>query len=227
MAGPDVILFTALDFEARAIAKAMKLRSVSRSAATAALPNGGSIWLHTIGPGAARIPADLPAEAPAGLIMAGLGGGLSPELRRGDVVVDEASDIDPAHVPGPRGRFHSSPDLVCSPEAKARLFRETGAGVVDMENATARAWAAARGIPFLGIRGISDAADEPLDPAVARLVDPDGRLSPRRLAAELWRRPAFAGTLWSLRASAGVMEKVAAEVRRLIEAGHIPPRRTR
>ena len=84
------------------------------------------------------------------------------------------------------------------------MYRATGASVVDMENSAARAWAAARGARFVGVRAVSDRADEALDPALLRLVDDRGAVRPARLAAELCRRPALLATLWRMRSGAAL-----------------------
>jgi adenosylhomocysteine nucleosidase len=75
---------------------------------------------------------------------------------------------------------------------------------VEMENATVRAFAEACGVPFLGIRAISDRADESIDPATLTWIDPAGRLRPARLATALCRRPTLIPSLMRLRRSSNL-----------------------
>ena len=60
-----------------------------------------------------------------------------------------------------------------------------------MEQAMAHQFAASINVPFLGIRAISDTADQTLDPIVLRLINPEGDLQIPALLAALVRRPAL------------------------------------
>ncbi len=91
------------------------------------------------------------------------------------------------------GRICSSDKIVSTPTEKAELFRQTGALAVDMESDRVRKWAGENGIPFIGIRAISDTADEALDPAVVGLVDEMGDQDRCRLL-RCW----FVGRDWCL-----------------------------
>ena len=66
----------------------------------------------------------------------------------------------------------------------------------------ARALAREMGVPFLAVRGISDRADEAIDPEVLGLVDEMGRARPMAIARTLLRRPGMARDLKRLGASA-------------------------
>ena len=180
--GPLLIL-TALEYEAKAISK-----RIGRSS---------EVDLRVIGPGATSLPAAGELSGYRGIVMAGVAGALDPQLDAGDVVID--GDIGEIAGPFRRGRIHSAGKIVATPAQKAALWSQTGALVVDMENAAARALAERAGVPFVGVRAVSDRADEILDPAVLRLVDSSGRLRPGRLAAELCRRPALVAALLRLR----------------------------
>jgi hypothetical protein len=61
-----------------------------------------------------------------------------------------------------------------------------------MENAQVRAAAAAYSIPFLGLRAISDSADEAVDPAVLKFVDPYGAVRVNEVVSEMFRHPSIA-----------------------------------
>jgi hypothetical protein len=119
----------------------------------------------SVGLGAVRLPAEVPGGTNL-IVIAGLGGGLDPALRVGDVVSGDG--------------IYSSAEPVLTPAQKAELFRATRARVVDMETEAVRAWAAPAGVPVVAVRAVSDTADQAIDPALLRLVDELGR--PRHLA---------------------------------------------
>jgi hypothetical protein len=156
---------------------------------------------------------------PAGVIMAGVAGALSPELAVGDVVVDArrpVSGIDGAIA----GRLHTATAIVGTAAEKARLFASTGCLAVDMETKVAADWAAARGAAFLGVRGISDRADEPLDPALLTLVDAAGRPRVGRAVGMLCRHPGKLSEMLRLgRATKVAMEAVAQTVGKIVASG--------
>jgi len=112
--------------------------------------------------------------------MAGFAGALDPALRVGDIVKDDSS-----------GSIYTSKDIVATAAGKAELFRRTGAKAVDMENAIVRQFADRLGIRFIGIRAISDAADEAIDPAILQFIDETGRIRPAALAKGLIQKPAI------------------------------------
>jgi adenosylhomocysteine nucleosidase len=141
--------------------------------------------------------------------MAGLAGALDPGLKIGDVVMDDATT---------RGRIYTADHLIATPAEKAALFRQTGALAVDMENAIVRRAAEAAGIPFIGIRAISDTADQAIDPAVLTIADEVGRPKPLAIAMLLIRRPGMAAKLRRLQAdSHRALAALGAAVKTLIE----------
>ncbi len=121
----------------------------------------------TGGMGAARVSLAFEAAWALGpldlVISAGLAGACRPEFRSGTVV--EASSIVDART-GERFAAAASGEavLVTTPtiagvQEKARLASTYGAGMVDMEAATVSRLAAAHGIAFRAVKGISDAHD--------------------------------------------------------------------
>jgi len=82
------------------------------------------------------------------------------------------------------------------------LFAETGAAAVEMEGEAVRKWLAGTGIPLIGLRAITDAADEALDPALLALVDTFGRPKPFALARFVARHPSRIASLRRLDAAA-------------------------
>lgn len=182
-----IVIFTAVELEARAIARALGLRR-----------GGGMGWvgpgveLTVIGIRSVHVPRPLPG---AGAVMlAGLAGALEPTLRVGDVVVDAGSRPMPQVMGNWRvGAIHTASKLISTPEEKAELLGATGALAVDMENAILRGQieesAEHRGLPFLHVRAVSDSAGDGLDPVLMRLVDTYGRPTAMAVTGALLRRP--------------------------------------
>jgi len=200
-----LLILTALRYEADAITP--RLRDIE------------GVDVSVVGPrchGLSRVKA---IEGYGGIIIAGLGGALDPTLNIGDVVVDQDSDLNIPAGPWRRGLIHTTDGVVASVADKRALFAATGALVADMENAIARAFTANRGAAFLGIRAISDGADDPLDPATLRWIGPAGALRPVPLLADLCRRPARIPALWRLgRRSRVAVEKLADAVEQIARA---------
>ena len=185
-----VLILTALETEARAIARAFHWSTSLRGD----IACQGDCGLAIAGLKACRLEAVVADLSFQVLIMAGLAGALSPALQVGDLVAD--GDF-PADFPLPdsairlhRGRIHTASHLVSSPAEKQVLFVQTGALAVDMETECVRSIAAKRGVPFLALRAISDAASDPLDPDLLTLIDARGRPRPARAAGMVLRHPA-------------------------------------
>ena len=108
--------------------------------------------------------------------------------------------------PGATGlqpRVYTGPILTCdaplaTPAEKRRRFEASQALAVDMENEPTRRWATGRNLPWLGLRVISDAADETLEPQLLRLIDPRGQVRWMRLVRALVGRPQRLGPLLRL-----------------------------
>ncbi len=149
-----------------------------------------------------------------GVISFGLGGGLSPLLKAGDVVVGESVPIVHAHL-GARsqspesihcderwrialtaklngafqGPIAASDTILEDARAKAALFAATGALAVDMESAVAGRFAAARKLPFAVLRVISDDARHVLPDAALVAMKPDGGIALGRVLGSLLANP--------------------------------------
>lgn len=160
--------------------------------------------ISTCGPGREGIRrwADRHPGLDRPVILAGLAGGLDPDLACGDVlVIDEVVDdhgrtiLPPlaramtAH--GRRGRVATSGRLVASPEAKLALGRSTGAVIVDQESDHFAEIARAKGWAWGVMRVVSDTADEAVPTALERFVDHEGRTRLRVVAAEIFQRPSL------------------------------------
>lgn len=142
------------------------------------------------------------------LVTAGFAGALDPAFGRGALVVIDRvlragePPLELAALPpltGARGTIVTVDRPVADPAAKRALRESTGAALVDMESHAVASAGVTHGIPCVGIRVVSDAADERLPPEVAALARPQ---SPwRRLGAAvggIGRRPGAVVDLWRL-----------------------------
>ncbi|HTV48815.1 MAG TPA: hypothetical protein VMG59_10275 [Phycisphaerae bacterium] len=135
----------------------------------------------------------------AGIITAGVAGALSPELDIGDLVIDSASsdtqrvaDFMNTMSNSRRvyvGPVHTSKTMISTPEEKKKIFNETQAVIVEMENQITRQFASRRNVPWLGIRAVSDTAFDHLPPEVMRFVNKSGNIRPWEVTMGLARRP--------------------------------------
>jgi hopanoid-associated phosphorylase len=139
-----------------------------------------------------------------GVMSIGLGGGLSPLLKVGEVVIGDrviASDqewacdehwrvslaarLGDAH----QGPVASSNAILADVDDKAALFARTGALAVDMESEAAARFAEARKLPFAVLRVISDDARHVLPQAALVAMKPDGGIALGRVLGSLLRHP--------------------------------------
>lgn len=137
----------------------------------------------------------------------GLAGGLDPALPSGSLCLPEAV-MTPAGVRIPvdadwRARLidalgtpeASTPLLiglnepVATPARKRALFAGTGAAAIDMESHAVAQAAHGRGVPFLVIRAVADAADRGLPPWLGGVIGEHGRPRIGALLAGLARNP--------------------------------------
>jgi uridine phosphorylase len=215
-----VLFLTAVIAEARALARAFHLAEASES-----LWRGGEVGLAALGVGARGLKAlegNRDISDVQLVIGAGLAGALSPELRPGEVVVDARGNgaglppLGNAYM----GKIYTSKELVAGPPGKAELYASTHCVAVDMETDLMAGFAAARGAAFLAIRGISDTAQEKLDPAMLTLIDDAGRPRIGRAMGLLLRHPSKLAPMLRLqRASALAMENVVETAKRVVASG--------
>ena len=172
-----VLILTAVTMEARAVRRAGLAATV-------------------VGIGAKRLADVTVPRGTTHVVMAGVGGAIDPSLVVGDLVVDGAD------VPGVRrGSIHTVDRIIATAADKADLFATTGAAAVDMEQATVCRWTS---LPVIGVRAISDAATDAIDPIVVRFVTDVGRPRPGVIAATLLRRPGLIPHLRTLNANTRV-----------------------
>ena len=159
------------------------------------LPGGGD---------AARLAANLARLAPraCGIISYGTGGGLTPGLGLGEMVIGDVltgavtRGCDPAWVqalaralPQARiGTVFADGTLLASIDEKRRAAA-SGAIIVDMESHLAAAAAAEHGLPFAILRCVSDTSEAALPPAVAVAMRPDGSIALGKVLGSILRQP--------------------------------------
>lgn len=151
------------------------------------------------------------------VIAIGIAGGLSKDLRVGDVVVAKRVTNSAGDVPEPAdhllvqalelagitpGAIHSHSQIAIDPVAKRRLWQETGshaAQVIDLETASYARSAAAQGVPYVAIRAVSDSSDEalPLDFNLYRR--PDGSSDRLAILRHALLHPSIVPELMQLR----------------------------
>jgi adenosylhomocysteine nucleosidase len=114
------------------------------------------------------------------LISAGFAGALDPELRVGDLLLSENFSspalLDSAHLDFPGGapfvgKLATVPAVIDTNSERQRWAAESGAVAVDMETEIIAAACAARGIPMLSLRVISDTPAEPFPAPPGVLFD--------------------------------------------------------
>ena len=196
-----VLIVTALPEERKAIlGRAQDLRRDPTTDAQASIGDamvaiaatGDGAWAAESGAGEL-----CDALRPVALVGAGVAGALSPGLSVGDLVVGRRILDSRGEAPAPDAGFVDRavrvgavsgtlltlerPAVARSEKAAlAESLGEDGPGAVDMESAGWARAAAARRIPYLVVRSISDAADEELPAYLARCIGADGRM--RRVA---------------------------------------------
>jgi adenosylhomocysteine nucleosidase len=189
------------------------------------MPNAG--WAASV----------LAADMPDLIVSAGFGGGVVPGLKVGDVVMAErvlhwtGAGFEQVQTrfygqnPGdsasllPRSCFITCDGII----NKQRLIELLPSGVnlpvVEMESAAVARVAAERGIPFMGLRAISDSWNEELGFSIEEFCDDAMRIRPFKVAATLLRRPRIIPQLIRLAWNSHVAAKgLGAAIERLLES---------
>jgi nucleoside phosphorylase len=140
-------------------------------------------------------------ETIRGIILAGFAGALEPSLKRGEIFVTAGTEYLLPHLPeGERPRvakLATVEKIAGTAAGKAELFTRTGAWLCDMEQAHIEAVAREFGLPFIGVRIVSDEAHEDL-PAETLSQSYDqatGTYTPWKLAGHVTRNPFRIGPL--------------------------------
>jgi adenosylhomocysteine nucleosidase len=138
---------------------------------------------------------------PAWILTGGFAGGLSPELRLGDVLFETADADLRARLllAGARpAAFFCADRIATTVREKQALRAGTGADVVDMESGAIQAVCRERGIPCATVRVISDTAGEDLPLDFNALAKPDKNLDFGKLLLAIARSPGKIGALMEL-----------------------------
>ncbi|HET7341226.1 MAG TPA: hypothetical protein VFL90_07165 [Methylomirabilota bacterium] len=214
---PRLLVLTAVDVEARGLARQLGLTAAGGPFARF---SGGGLEIVAVGLGAAHLEARVPAPAASTLVVsAGACGALAPELAVGALIVPEVVvTADGARHPVSavagltrRGALLSVAHVVADAAEKSRLWLASGALAVDMESAPILAWARARGLAAVVVRGVSDSAARGVPADLARVVHEDGRLRPLRAVSAVLARPGALADAMALRAgTAAALKTVAA-----------------
>ena len=212
-----VLVLTALDIEARGLARHLGLPPVPG----ARLPHfgNGMLELAAVGLRAARLAERAVNWRARDLVIsAGVCGALAPALSVGALVVPtvvlgpDGGRWPTSRVPGlaANGALLTVGDVVESAAQKARLWMESGALAVDMESAAILAWARERGTPAAVVRAVADDAERGIPAALAAAVRDDGRVRPLRAVSAALSRATALGDLLELRAGTAAALKTAA-----------------
>jgi len=189
------------------------------------------------------IAAVLGAVSARELLVLGISGGLSPDLREGDVVV-AARVVDEAAPPGAAvtaaassieavarasgarpGTVVTARHIADSVAEKRRLFGLGGAAtaVVDLETAGYVAAATAAGVPWMVLRAVSDTAGEALPGLLNRARDDGGAVQRSRVVRGLLGDPGALPALLTLRRRLKVCaEALARAATAVVTSGALP-----
>jgi len=163
---------------------------------------GNEVLLVTNGAGRRRAAAAVEAArsigfAPGTIASVGFCGALAPELGVGDVVVaDKAVEGAETYRTSPAsggGRFWTggliTVDHVARTIEEKGLLGATGAMVVDMEAAGVAERAQGMGVPFVGVKAVTDLAGETLENDFQRVLRPDGHFDTIGILESGLRKP--------------------------------------
>lgn len=146
-------------------------------------------------------------QGASAIVSAGISGGLDPALKTGDLIfgskvisaTGEHFDCRTELIPPARRKsddharrdvvIFGSDEIISGTDEKAALFKEHGAGAVDMESHGAARAAARNNVPFLAIRTIVDSADRALPRAVLDAVRADGSADVAKVLTGCLRSP--------------------------------------
>jgi nucleoside phosphorylase len=182
--------------------------------------------LHCCGVGgdAVRRWATAIGEQRGPVVLAGVAGALSTDVRVGEAhVIAEIRAGDEALARPPLGHeggavLAAAEAPVLDPAERRQLAASTGAGMVDLESAAFARLADERSWRWGIVRGVSDDGTEGLPPLIAGWIDDRGRVRPGRIAVDLLRRPRLVAPMSRLRRqSAEALAAVARSVLDLLD----------
>ncbi len=184
--------------------RARETRAVGLGAhwARSAKLGGNDVLLVTNGAGRRRAAAAVEAAVSVGfepqtIASVGYCGALAPELGVADVVVaDQAAGGAETYRTAPvsgGGRFLRggliTVDHVARTAEEKRVLGANGAKVVDMEAAGVAERARGLGVPFVGIKAVTDLAGETMENDFQRVLRPDGHFDTIGILESGLRKP--------------------------------------
>lgn len=207
-AGPAAIV-VALSWEAAPLARHLRLRRRGVHDGVAEYGRWEDrVLLLQAGMGSHGVARALSClENPSLLLSAGFCGGVGPEVDLGEIVIasqvvrnTDSIPADPFLLETATRTlkriglpFHVGPiltvDEVVPPAEEGAKRKDLQVLAVDMESAYLAEAARCQGVPFLGIRVVSDTAAEPWAAEGRCFLKPDGRLKLKPIAASLLRHP--------------------------------------
>lgn len=172
---------------------------------------------------------------PYWIVHPGFCGGLDPALKPYDVILPSelvSPEREPVNIPiGPdllpqgivTGRLLTLDRIVRTAEEKRSWHERTGAVAVDMESYAVAELCRSMNLRWIGLRVVTDAADEELPPEILTISGPTGAFRLGATIGALWNRPSAVKDLLKLREAAqNASEKIAHYVGHLIDALPIP-----
>ncbi len=221
------LLLIPSDYEAAPILKKLKRRRRRRYPSGLVMHEG--VWagkplrVGVIGMGmphcAKRAAEAMDSARPEQVILAGFCGALSETFEEGEIFLTTTPDDD-LPTPWMHAALHTTQNVVSGSEAKMQLHKDTGDDCVDMEQSFVEPLAEERGIPFLGVRIVSDTVDADVpSEALARAYDQkNGKTTPLRMAFYLMGHPAqIARLVRFLKPLDAIRNKLAEELLEFIE----------
>jgi hypothetical protein len=231
----DCVVLCPLEFERRAVQRALLAAGVKLAEGGDATDGGGRVRIVRTGPGPSRMREAVSRLVtvhgkPSLAILAGVAGGLSHEQAPTSApVLERVTDLSgnewrpakpalraasPADLPTVVGVDHP----VFSPQDKRALRERTGASLVDTESHEFARACDAAGVRWAVVRGVSDGLDDALPRQVAGWVSEDGLTRPWRVAATLASHPWQVGRVAKLgRRSSQAMRAVGDRVAQLVQ----------
>jgi len=197
-----LLVLAAMEMETRAIVGALEGKFVSADSPIAIGGHPMPIEVRTIGIRAVRMPKAINKAEVGGIFMAGIAGALDRALKVGDVVIDAASDNLPKDLPFRVGKMHTATELITNPATRIFLHRTHEEIAVEMENEIVRTAARQAGVPYWGVRTISDTAEQTLDPRIIQLADELGRPKMGAVMKSMLYGPSFIGQMKTMGAQA-------------------------
>ena len=142
--------------------------------------------------------------SPKLVLTCGFAGGLNPDLKIGDVVLEVQSSESTVQnqliASGAKPvKFICADRIATTVAEKQKLRAETGADAVEMESAAIHTVCAERGIPCVTVRVISDTANEDLPLDFNVVSKPDRSLDRGKLLLAIASSPGKIGALMQLR----------------------------